>query len=347
MARTATRRSRLPAPSIAPARNARRARWAAAIAAVLLSACAAHHVSPADPGSQLPDRSAPLAAGAERAEVRRVLGPPIQSSAYWRFDLFRATTSQSEVVFAVTPWPVPFARLEDDIHRYTLVAYDARGVATSIASGLFRKPAAWRNTAPIERDFPALHLRAADLMFFVDPEGARDVNLLAAPALRDTFLADARLAPGCTAVLGCADRGCPDQVAVDAGAVRRLPLRTAHVYWMSAATRAPWLEGTEGHDSDSKLPWLEALVAFELPAGAHTFVWSARHLAGTASTALVCRPGEVTWLTIDVKLEETFWHRNLTGWQITQSSVMPQRFARRSLVLIDDGQWYAGTEPAR
>jgi hypothetical protein len=313
---------------------------------VLLAACAVHHVSPEDPTGSIPDRSAQVVAGhTERTDVRRALGTPIISSTHWRFDLFRATTEQSEVVFAVTPWPVPFARLEDQLQRYTLVAYDAQSRATAVASGLFRKPATWRNTAPISSDFRALHLRAAALMFFVDPEGARETNLLVVPSRRDVFLADARSSKGCTVVLGCGGRGCADQLLVDAGPVRRLPVRTAHVYWISATERDAWLQDTEPHGTDPKMPWLEALVAIELAAGEHTFVFSAKHFDGSGSSQLACRPGDVTYLTIDAFSDESFWRKALVDWQITQSNAMPEYFKGRGLVLLDDGRWYVDAEP--
>ena len=159
------------------------------LALSLLTGCAASYKSHWDPKTSIPDHSPEIAVGVmDRAAVRSVLGSPLLSSAYWGFDLFRADTEQTEVVFAVTPFPVPFARLKDRLQRYTLVAYDADGRPSMVATGLFRKPAKWRNVSPIQSDFPSLHLRAGELMFFVDPEGARDVNLLVSPQGRDIFL---------------------------------------------------------------------------------------------------------------------------------------------------------------
>jgi hypothetical protein len=324
------------------------ARRCAASLALLLAGCAVHHVSPDDPAAQVPDRSPQIALGTTaRPDVRHALGAPLLASTYWGFDLFRASTEQSEVAFAITPWPVPFARLEDEIQRYTLVAYDDRGVASALATGLFRKPAAWRNTAPIESNFRALHLRAGNLLLFADPEGARDVNVLAAPATRDAYFERARHAPGCTVVMGCAGRGCPDRVKVDAAPARRLPLRTAHVYWIDPAARPAWLGGTEAHGGDAAQPWLETLVAVALPAGEHVLAFSAQHLAGSASATVACRPGDVITLTLDAVLEATFWHKSLVDWQITPSTTLPVRFARRALVLIDDGKWTVENEPAQ
>ena len=313
----------------------------------LVSGCAVDVVSPKDPIIFIPDRSTEITVGQMgRAAVRSVLGTPQISSTYWGFDLFRADTEQTNVVVAVTPLPIPFAREKDQLRRYTLVAYDAKGRASAVAAGIFRKPTAWRNISPIEFDFPSLHLRAADLMFFVDPEGAREVNMLVAPPGRDTFLQRVRVSTGCTVVLGCGDRGCGDQLAVDAAPERRLPVRNAHAYWFRGDERASWLQGIEPHSSDTRMPWLELLVAVKLGAGEHVLVFSAKHLGGKNSLKFACRPGDVTYLVINASDNGSFIKRTLVDWQIDRTDTMPARFARRPLVLLDDGQWYVDTEPS-
>ncbi|HEX9182610.1 MAG TPA: hypothetical protein VF876_05050 [Burkholderiales bacterium] len=319
-----------------------------ALGAALIAGCAIEHASPRDPAALIPDRSAEVALGKmDRAAVRAALGSQRLSSDYWRFDLFRADSEHTATVFAVTPWPIPFARLTDQLQRFTLVAYGVDGQAAAVASGLFRRPTSWRNTSPIAHDHPSLHLRAGELMFFLDPEGARDVNLLAAPRRRDAFLADARDFGGCTVVLGCGARGCGDQLSVDGGAPRRLPLRTAHAYWLKADDRAAWLEGTEPHAGDPRAPWLEALVALRLAAGEHGLEFSARYLGGSSSMTFACRAGEVAYLVIDAASNESFWRPALVDWRIERSAAMPAPFARRPLVLMDDGQWQVEAEPGR
>jgi hypothetical protein len=281
----------------------------------------------------------------DRAAVRAVLGDQRLSSDYWGFDLFRADTEQSATLFAITPWPVPFARITDQLQRFTLVAYDADGRTAAVASGVFRRPAGWRNVSPIAGDYPALHLRAGDLMFFLDPEGARDVNLLAAPGRRDAFFRQARASGGCTVVLGCGPRGCPDQIAADGGPPRRLPLRTAHGYWLKAEDRAAWLEGADPHAGSAEMPWLEALVALRLAPGEHKLVFSARFLGGSSTVALACQPGEVLFLTVDAATGKSTWRPELVDWRSEHGAAMPARFARRPLVLMDDGQWAVEAEP--
>jgi hypothetical protein len=317
-----------------------------ALGAALLVGCAVEHVSPSEPAAVLPDRSAQITLGRmDRAAVRAVLGAPRLSSAYWGFDLFRTDTDQSRTVYAVTPWPIPFARFTDQLQRFTLVAYDTEGRASAVASGLFRKPADWRRASPPPLDNSSLHLRAGELMFFVDPEGARDVNLLVAPRLRDVFLERARASGACTAVIGCGERGCSDQVSVDAGPARRLPLRTAHAYWSRKSERDSWLQGVEAYGGDARLPWLEALVAVKLVPGDHVLEFSAKNLEGRASMRLACRPGAVTYVVIDAATKEGFWKQELVDWRIERSDALPERFARRALILLDDGQWYVDAEP--
>lgn len=321
-------------------------RAAVPLCAFLLAACAVQHVSPEDPKSRLPDRSAAIAPDrTDRAEVRRILGAPVLSSGYWGFDLFLDRTEQAQTVFALTPWPVPFARLKDQLQRYTLVAYSADARATAVTTGLFRKPARWRNTSPIAMDFPSLHLRAGELMFFVDPEGAREANLLAAPARRDAYLQDARTSTRCTVVLACGERGCADRLSVDGGPVRRLPLRTAHGYWIAGDARPPWLDGVQPHGSDPRLPWLDVLVAIKLAAGEHKLSFSAAHLGGETSWSFGCRAGDVIYAVIGAKDNESFWRPALVDWRIERSDALPQPWAQRALVLVDDGQWYVDVEP--
>ena len=306
-----------------------------------LTCCAVPYRSPEDPKAFIPDRSSEVKVGQmDRDAVRNVLGAPQLSNTYWGFDLFRADTEESEVMFAVTPCPIPFARITDLLQRYTLVAYDANGHASAVATGLFRRPASWRNVSPIQQDFPALHLRAGELMFFVDPEGAREINLFVSPRGRDVFLQHARSSSDCTVVLGCGDRGCADQVSVDSNPARRLPVRSANVYWLKKDERVSWLQGVEPHSSDVRTPWLEVIVALNLASGEHAIEFSAKHFDGKTAMNFVCRPGEVTYFAIWASSNESFWKPALVDWHIDRSDIMPERFARRPLVILDDGQWY-------
>lgn len=316
-----------------------------ALALLSMSGCAVSHLSPNDPIGLIPDRSSQIAVGqTDHTGVRGVLGTPQLSSAYWGFDLFRTETEQTETMYAVTPWPIPFARITDRLQRYTLVDYDEGGRASAVASGLFRKPAAWRNVSPITHDFPSLHLRAGEVMFFVDPEGARDVNLLASPRRRDTFLQHARSSSRCTVVLGCGNQGCPDQVSVDDAPIQRLPLRTAHGYWLNEAERDAWLQNINPHGDDPRMPWLEAVVALRLASGSHTLEFSAKHLGGKGSFNLACHPGEVSYVAVGAVSNTSIWSPTLGDWRFEQTEAMPPLFTHRPLVLMDDGRWYIDPE---
>jgi len=313
---------------------------------LLTTGCAIDYISPKDPEIFIPDRSAEVVVGlTERAAVRGVLGAPQLSSAYWGFDLFRINTEQTNVLVALTPWPIPFAREKDQLHRYTLVTYDAKGLTSAIATGIFRRPTRWRNVSPIRSDYPSLHLRTGELMFFLDPEGARDVNILAAPNSRDMYLQHAKDSPDCVAVLGCGDRGCGDQLSVDAGPIRRLPMRIAHAYWFKEGERDSWLKGMESSISDASTPWFEALVALKLTAGKHLIEISAKHLGGAHSFSFTCCSGKVIYMIVSASDNESFLNRVLANWQIEQTDNMPESFARRPLVLLDDGKWYVDAEP--
>jgi hypothetical protein len=312
----------------------------------LVTGCAMHLVSPKDPRTFIPDRSAEVIVGQmERAAVRSILGAPQLTSTYWGFDLFCADTEQTDVVFAVTPWPIPFARVKDQLQRYTLVTYDAKGRTSAVATGIFRRPTPWRIASPIEFDYPSLHLRTGELMFFIDPEGAREVHMLAAPPIRDIYLKRAQASTDCMVVLGCGDRGCGNQLSVDAGPPRWLPVRNAHAYWFKQGEMDSWLQGSEPSGSGAPTPWLETLVAFKLSTGEHVFEFSAKHLGGTHSLRFACHSGEVTYLVVSASDNGRFMNRALVDWQINRTDTMPERFSRRPLVLLDDGQWYVDAEP--
>jgi len=309
--------------------------------------CATHYVSPKDPAALIPDRSAEvLVDRMERPAVRHLLGEPCLSSTYWGFDMFRADAEQAEVLIALTPWPIPFARFKDRLHRYTLVTYDDNGRSTAVNTGLFRRPTRWRNVSPIESDYPSLHLRTGELMFAVDPEGSREVTLLATPSRRDLYLQQARTSTEATVVMGCGNRGCPDQLSVDAGPVRRLPLRTAHAYWFKPGQRDAWLQDSESPpDNNASMPWLETLAALTLSPGPHVLEFSAKYFRGRYTLQIECRPGEVTYLVVNASDNEKFIKRALVDWQIDQTETLPEGFARRPLTLLADGQWLVDAEP--
>ena len=302
-------------------------------------------VNPKAPQAALPDRAAGIRPGQDdRTAVRGLLGTPLFASVPLRFDLFREGATQTLVPVVLTPWPVPFGRMKDELLRYTLVAYDDAGRVAALASGIFRRPSELRRVAPIDDEATALHLRVGELMFFVDPEGERRENLLVAPAGRDAWLSSAAGAAACTVVVGCGDRGCGDRLAVDDGADRRLPLRATQLYWLETEAREIWMAGASASGSEP-LPWLEALVAIRLAPGGHVLRFSSRHHDGNHDFALTCRAGELAYLRVNARAEEDFLKRRLVDWQVERLASMPEAFARRPLVVLHDGEWFVDAGP--
>lgn len=306
----------------------------------LLGGCV-QHVSPEHPEALLPDRSAQIEPGlTRRSQVHERLGPPLLASDYWGFELFRADTEQAATMLVIAPWPVPFAHIKDRLLRYSLVAYDDEARVVAVDSGLVRRPTDWRSMSPIETDFPALHLRSGDLLFFVVPDGERRENLLAAPALRDAWLERAHGATDCILVLGCGAQGCPDRLALDSQPAQRLPLRLSDAYWYREGEQQAWLRGMLPAAGEVAPSWLDTLVALRLPPGEHRLQFSARHLDGRQFHGLSCRAGEVSYLQIDATAEQGFWHQELVDWRFESSRTMPAAFRRRPLVLMGDGHWF-------
>lgn len=319
------------------------------VSAVLgIAGCAVSHLSDDKPFEQVPDRSSAIRPGAsDRAATQALLGAPLLGSAWWGFELYVAKSRQTETVFAVTPWPVPFAHVEDEILRYTLVSFGRDGRAVDVASGPFRRTSgAWRSGSPIQRDHISLYLRAGDVLMFADRTRQREVNLLAAPRLRDAYLARRLAAAGCTVVIGCGDAGCPDRVAIDSAAATRLPVRMADRYWVPAGVMGEWLAGVERYAGGERMPWLETLVALRLDEGRHELRFSAQHLAGEATHVLQCQRGERLVLTLHVRVGGSQWKPTLTGWRFDSAAELPDRMAQRALVLIDDGRWMVEPELA-
>jgi hypothetical protein len=313
---------------------------------LLISGCAIDSISPKDPTTYIPDRSAEINVGQmEREVVRNNLGKPPFSSAYWGFDLFRAETEQTNVPYAITPWPIPFARIKDKLYRYTLVNYDAKGITSAIATGIFRRPTDWRSASPIKHDFQTLHLRTGDLMFYADPAALRE-NILGAPTARDNYFQLAHSSAGCMVVVGCGDRGCGDQLAVDEGEVRRLPLQNyvGSYAFVKESSRMSWLQGVEQAVRGSN-DQLETLVAVKLPPGKHLLEFSNYYIGGKDAVNFACRPGELTYITVSASDNNRFINHLLVDWRIEQSDKMPESFEHRPLVLLYDGQWYVDAEP--
>jgi hypothetical protein len=183
-------------------------------------------------------------------------------------------------------------------------------------------------------------MRAGNLLFIMDPDRGRALNLLATPAARDVYLSHARTADQCTVILGCGNRGCADQFSVDGSPSRRLPIRSYLQYFFRVREAAPdpWLKDL---DPFSAATWFETLVAVSLGQGEHILEFSAKHLDGAGSLKLTCQAGAVTFVVINPEFRD----RKLVDWQIEVSAALPSPFSKRPLVLVSDGQWYVDQEP--
>lgn len=313
----------------------------AAVVLILQAGCAVEYVSPENPYNDIPDRSSEInTERVTRGDVRAALGEPILSSRYWRFDLFRATTEQSNVPIALTPWPIPIARITDKLHRYTLISFDPGGGVTEVSTGLFREAPDWR--LGIKHDHPSLFLRSADIMFFVDQLQARNVNLLVAFEGRNKFLRQVQKSKNCTVVIGCGTGGCGDQLSVDGEKQFKLPLR------IPIAQRdgyRSWLREAATPITEQRLAWLEALLTLQLTPGERTLNFSARSLKGQHAATFSCHPGELFYLMISVKAKKGSLTDALEEWLITRTETIPEQFTGRPLILMFDGRWYADAEP--
>lgn len=322
-------------------------RIVALLVTLFLASCASIDiVNPDDPVAALPDRSAAILPGqTDRAAVRSLLGEPLQAGDRLRFDLFREGTTQTMVPIVLTPLPVPFGRMKDELLRYTLVSYDDSGRAAALASGIFRKPSEFRRTARIDGENAALHLRVGDLMFFVDPQGERRENLLVAPNARDGVLRRVHSPAACAVVLGCGSRGCSERLAVDGAPERRLPLRIVQLYWLKEDERESWMAGTSSSGTEP-LSWLESLVALQLSPGEHALRFSSDPFSGEHEISLACRPGEIVYLMVNSRDNEHFFNRALSDWQVERLDSMPASFTRRPLVILYGGEWFVEAERA-
>jgi hypothetical protein len=184
------------------------------------------------------------------------------------------------------------------------------------------------------------------LVFFIDPSWAEGVNLLVSPRGRDAFLQHAHSLNDCTVVLGCHDQLCADQVSVDKGPVRRLPVRNSLAYRVWEYEGDSWQQGIEPHRGAEWRPG-ETLVAVKLPAGEHVFELSANAPVEKEFLRFTCQPGDVTYLVINLMINASNDGSFKKDWQIDRTDTMPEHFARWPLVLLDDGQWYIDAEPSK
>ena len=285
----------------------------------MFTGCAFEHTSLESKAlASIPDKSSKILVGkASREAVHGELRKPLYSSKYWGFDLFRDEASQSQTVYAITPWPIPFAHLTDDLRRYTLITYDASNHVRSLKSDIFRKVPNWRSVSPIQNDYLSLRISGDGLTLLLD-RGVSGENLLVAGVNRDAYFKRLGTSPTCTMVVGAGSRGLGIKLSVDGGKGLSLP------------TRIPEYQG------------VETLVAIKLAPDDHDLVFSSKYIDGNTIRKLACQPGDVKYLQVDI----TGTAKDKTiAWQVDQWDAMPSDFVERPLVLVYDGEWQVEVEP--
>lgn len=270
--------------------------------------------------ASIPDKSSQILVGkASREAVHGELGKPLYSSTYWGFDLFLDEASQSQTTYAITPWPIPFAHLTDDLRRYTLITYDASNHVSSLKSDIFRKVPNWRR--PIQKDYLSLRISGDGVTLLLD-RGVSGENLLVAGVNRDAYFKRLGTSPACTMVVGAGSRsfsrGLGIKLSVDGGKGFSLLMHIPENY------------------GD------ETLVAIKLAAGDHDLVFSSEYIDANTIQKLACQPGDVKYLQVGI----TGTAKDKTSaWQVDQRDAMPSDFVERPLVLVYDGEWQVELEP--
>jgi hypothetical protein len=290
-----------------------------------LVGCAGSYISK-DPIEDLTDKSGSIIIGQMNYNaVHSTLGDPFFASRYWRIDVFRDSSSQVEIPFAITPWPVPFARLKDDIYRYTLVAYNEDQLAEDTGTGILRRPSKFRIVSPIKNTNMTLQVEAGDFTF-VNEQNDRYDTLLVKPARWHEYLKLIRFSKHCAAVIGCGcERGCSDELSVDGGVSLPVPLGTLLKLNLN----------------------INPVAAINLLPGTHTFNISASHLKGEQTVSFSCQEGEVLYFVIDIFAKEysKWFGASDIEWKIDQSKDMPSIFTDRDLILYRGEQWIVDPEP--
>ncbi len=304
------------------------------------------------PHDKLPDRSQLILSGrADIEAVHNTMGNPLLASRYWGVELFRDAGSQTEIPIAFV---IPFAKIKDDIYRYTLVSYDNHYCAESVATGILRKPSAWRSVSPIKHNYLTVHLQTPDFTFACGWED-RHETLLAAPPRRDAYLERARFSSQCTAVIGCGTRGCSNNLSIDGGQSLPLPCRLRLTNLDPNALTLLREGNKEEYEKRYPTVQYDTVAAISLAPGNHTLkAWGGRWQSGTLgglfsgekSISFSCRQGEIVYIIIDVFAKEyIWWGAKDIQWEIEVHKDMPEIFADRHLVLYRGDQWFVDPEP--
>jgi len=302
--------------------NAWRAFGAALIVTVVLvvSACigdAPVHKSTVQAG--IATAAAPIVIGrTDRAAVRQALGEPWASSEYWRFDLFRISDSNfNMVVFFIPVWVS-----RDDMAGYVLVAYDEEGRVAAYDHGLASKGLGGFSRDTAER----ASLQAGDIRFGASGERGEEFLSVAA-VLRDDYLRAPPPGDSCRVLIGCAQDWCGTRVTIDGKPHMVLP--------------------------DTLTGFPSIVAPLELRPGEHRVDIEPirRSYAFDASARFACEAGESVFALIDIRDPETpvtgfTWKRPFAA-SITISRDRPEAFGAQTLLIWRDGRWLVPEEPSQ
>lgn len=282
------------------------------IATMSVAGCVEASYRPEQVLQALPDLTKSISAGeTDRASVRRVLGEPLVTSDYWRFDAFRIKHEWKDL--AILPGWMPVTMEEYAI--YVLVAYDDEGVVESVNQLNAVTSSVYKDGLP-----QVGKVQSSDLIL-TEYDGGMQIAV--GVTRRNRYLAESA---GCTLVFGCAGFPCLARPVVD-----------GH----TGATR-PWdLGGDDG-------PYL---VAMAVEAGVHhvQVVPDRRMVEFEVSTTVNCPVGDVRYVTIDmtqpVRGALGMRWSYLVGLDTTGE--MPPLLRDRPLVIWKDGTWLVPAEPGR
>lgn len=309
------------------------------------------------PEQKLPDKASAIVPGQMTSGgVSNRLGRPLISSRYWGVELYRDTSSQSEIPLAIV---IPVGCATDTIYRYTLVAYDTNGVATSTATGIHRRPTAFRIAMPITYDHLTTQIESGDFTFVNDWDD-RQETLLVNPARRDAYLERIRNPERCTVVIGCGTGESSDRLQVDGGPTLPLPCRLRVQNFDQAAIDLYRQGRMAEYEKNYPIVNHDTLAVLSLVPGSHTLkAWGGRwehgvnrgRFSGEQSLQFDCQAGETLYIVIDVSVKgydkDWFWGLAPVGveWKINQYKDMPPFFADRPLLLYRGDKWFVSPEP--
>lgn len=279
------------------------------------SACGEVPVRESRLESTLAARTTGIIAGqTARPAVRELLGVPLLSSDYWRFDVFRAADTYSAVLVLI----IPVWYASDDLNGYVLVDYDERGTVAAVNHGFASDGTMVDATAATDTS-----IRAGEARLWASAK--QEAAFVAVGASRrDAYLGSHPPGERCRLLVGCPTDACPAQITLDGTALLTIP------------------------DTAARL--LPAVAPFDLKPGGHRLDVVPPHwyLSFAASVELSCRAGETSYAMIDFRSDEPPASSGLKRKlpvRVTASADMPAEFREHALVVYADGQWLVPQEP--